>query len=188
VVLRRWVRRALASELDCSACQGAARRPAGRSLHPHAARELRMALAVCRPGSSRQRTSCSIFACSGRQFPATPGIVSPFFPDSFPRDPLCRHTGVVRLNPALASSIQEITASGEIGGARVGKPRHSRIPRMASGEWMAAMILMRPRQRNSGLHPHRVAADGFGDCPVLLYVGNDLVAHTRLFPFPARTA
>ena len=88
-----------------------------------------------------------IFACSGRQFPATPGIVSPFFPDSFPRDPLCRHTGIVRLNPALSSSIQEITASGEIGGARVGKPRHSRIPRMASGEWMAAMILMRPRQR-----------------------------------------
>ena len=44
-------------------------------------------------------------------------------------------------------SIQEITASGEIGGARVGKPRHSRIPRMASREWMAAMILMRPRQR-----------------------------------------
>ena len=56
------------------------------------------------------------------------------------------HRGV-RLNPALSSSIQEITASGEIGGARVGKPRHSRIPRMASGEWMAARILMRPRQR-----------------------------------------
>jgi hypothetical protein len=54
-----------------------------------------------------------IFACSGRQFPATPGIVSPFFSDSFPRDPLCRHTGVVRLNPALSSQFRRSRPQGK---------------------------------------------------------------------------
>jgi len=37
--------------------------------------------------------------------------------------------------------------AGEMGGAREGNPRHSRIARIAAGEWMAATILMRPRQR-----------------------------------------
>src|SRR5436853_528455 len=38
-------------------------------------------------------------------------------------------------------------AASVTGGAHDGRPRQSRIFRMASGEWIAATIFIRPRQR-----------------------------------------
>ena len=67
------------------------------------------------------------------------------------------HTSAFRLESRLSpsSSVQNIIGpsmgpSGEglaIGGALTRSPRQIRIVRMASEEWMAATIFMRPKQR-----------------------------------------
>ena len=60
-----------------------------------------------------------------------------------------QHGGLV--SPAhekLSSSISRSGSARAIGGALEGRPRHSRIFLIASGEWIAAKILMRPPQRS----------------------------------------
>src|SRR5213594_4321864 len=41
---------------------------------------------------------------------------------------------------------EDVQAAGAIGGTRDGRPRQSKMFRMALGEWIAATIFIRPRQ------------------------------------------